>query len=220
MQLLEQQPCVWLRTIRNEVSPSETSVVLRTNGGEVKCRFHRSPRARCGIIFVGGAGGGLDGPARGLYPALSATFQKKGISSLRVDYRFPNLLDECVLDTLLGVEFLKKEGCTRIALVGHSFGGAVVISAGAISDVVKAVIPISTQTYGTDMVALIAPRPILFIHGTNDEILPDRCSRCVFSEAHEPKEIKLYPGARHGLDEAREEIIKLLSKWIPEKLKC
>lgn len=220
MEVLEQQSFVWLRTIRNQLSPTETSVVLRTNGGSLNCLFHPAVRAKCGVVFVGGGGGGLDGPARRLYPAVSAIFQKQGISALRVDYRFPSLMDECVLDALLGVEFLKKEGCTSIALVGHSFGGAVVISAGAISDAVKAVVPMSTQTYGTDMVALIAPRPILFIHGTSDEILPDRCSRCVFAEAHEPKEIKLFPGARHGLDEVRDEVMKLLVKWIPEKLKC
>jgi hypothetical protein len=40
----------------------------------------------------------------------------------------------------------------------------------------------------------------------------------VYRRAGEPKELKLYPGARHGLDEAREEILDLLVSWIREKL--
>src|SRR5215210_7072743 len=49
--------------------------------------------------------------------------------ALRLHYRRPNELVECVLDTLIGVAFLVHEGQDNVALVGHSFGGAVVISA-------------------------------------------------------------------------------------------
>jgi hypothetical protein len=103
-------------------------------------------------------------------------------------------------------------------VVGHSFGGAVVISAGASSPNIKAVVPMSTQTYGTELTPAVAPRPMLLIHGTNDTVLPDRCSRQVYAAAGEPKEIKLYPGAGHGLDEVRQEVLDLLVRWIPEKL--
>jgi dienelactone hydrolase len=170
------------------------------------------------VVWVGGAGGGLDGPARGLYPEACRRLQGAGVAGLRLHYRLPNHLEACVLDTLLGVEFLAREGVERVGLVGHSFGGAVVISAGANSERVKAVVPMSTQTYDAGLAPAVSPRPVLLIHGTADEVLPDTCSRRVYEHAREPKELVLYPGARHGLDEAREEILELLVRWLTEKL--
>jgi dienelactone hydrolase len=172
------------------------------------------------VVWVGGSGGGLDGPARGLYPAACRRLQEQGVAGLRLHYRLPNHLHDCVLDTLLGVEFLAQEGCEKIALVGHSFGGAVVISAGAMSEKVRAVVPMSTQTYGTSLAPEVAPRAMLLVHGTNDTILPDACSRQVYGMAREPKELVLYDGAGHGLDECREELLDLLVRWIPGHLGC
>ncbi|HSH38838.1 MAG TPA: dienelactone hydrolase family protein [Chthoniobacterales bacterium] len=196
---------------------------LHTDRGDIDARFHPSADAapaakQLGVVWVGGAGGGLDGPARGLYPAASEQLQQRGIASIRLHYRRPNELRDCVLDTLAGVAFLAREGVTKVALVGHSFGGAVVISAGASSKNVKAVVPMSSQTYGTELTPAVAPRAMLLIHGTNDEVLPDACSRQIYAAAGQPKEIKLYPGAGHGLDEVRQEVLDLLVRWIPEQV--
>jgi fermentation-respiration switch protein FrsA (DUF1100 family) len=76
----------------------------------------------------------------------------------------------------------------------------------------------STQTYGADLASQIAPRALLFIHGTADTVLPDACSRQVYTAAGEPKELVLYPGAGHGLDKCREELIELLAQWLPRHL--
>jgi alpha-beta hydrolase superfamily lysophospholipase len=119
-----------------------------------------------------------------------------------------------VLDTLLGVSYLGTRGRTRVALVGHSFGGAVVISAGAVSDQVVAVAPLSSQTYGTELVDQVSPRPLLLLHGADDEILPDACSRDIYQRAREPKQIKIYPGCRHGLDACRDEVDRDLLAWL------
>jgi pimeloyl-ACP methyl ester carboxylesterase len=196
---------------------------LHTDRGDIDARFHpatggTAAAKQLGVVWVGGAGGGLDGPARGLYPAASEQLQERGIASIRLHYREPNELANCVLDTLAGVAFLGREGVTKVALVGHSFGGAVVIAAGASSKNVRAVVPVSSQTYGTELTPAVAPRAMLLIHGTNDTVLPDRCSRQIYAAAGEPKEIKLYPGAGHGLDEVRQEVLDLLVRWIPENL--
>ncbi len=209
----------WTGLQREPLAPGEERVLLRTDRGAIECRYHAAAAsAGVGVVWVGGAGGGLDGPARGLYPAACRRLQERGIAGLRLHYRQPNELRECVLDTLLGVEFLSREGCARSGLVGHSFGGAVVLSAGALSEGVTAVVPMSTQTYGTGLADRVAPRPLLLIHGTADEILPDACSADVMRRAREPKELRLFPGARHGLDEAREEILDLLVDWLSEHL--
>jgi fermentation-respiration switch protein FrsA (DUF1100 family) len=191
-------------------------VTLATSGGEITCRYHSAPGATRAVVWVGGAGGGLDGPAGGLYGTLSRDLAANHqIASLRLHYRFPNHLEECVLDTLLGVEWLRaEEGITRAALVGHSFGGAVVIMAGAVSETVSAVVPMSTQTFGAGAVDQVSPRPILFVHGTADDILPHTCSTTLHARAGEPKGIVLYEGARHGLDEVRDRLIADLRGWL------
>lgn len=212
------QDLIWEETHREPLVDDECSVTLATNRGDIVTRYHPAAPGTAGVVWVGGAGGGLDGPARGLYPAACRRLQQQGVAGLRLHYRRPNTLEECVLDTLLGVEFMAEEGVERVGLVGHSFGGAVVITAGALSERVGAVVPMSTQTSGTNLASKVAPRALLLVHGTHDEVLPDVCSRQVYERAGEPKELVLYPCARHGLDEVREEVLDLLVRWLPEAL--
>lgn len=209
---------LWTGTRRHLLEGGAFELQLATNDGAIQAIYHPVPGATAGVIWVGGAGGGLDGPARGLYPAACEQLQLQRIAGLRLHYRYPNQLEACVLDTLLGAEFLVQEGVERVGLVGHSFGGAVVISAGALSERVAAVVPISTQTYGVNLAPEVSPRPLLLIHGLKDEILSADCSRYVYQIAREPKEIVLYPGTRHGLDEAREEVLTLLVEWLGDRL--
>ncbi len=197
-------------------------LVLHTSIGAITTRYHQAEGAGAAVVWVGGSGGGLDGPAGGLYPRLAhqLTGQEQPIASLRLHYRFPNDLENCVIDTLVGVYYLQYErGHQRIALVGHSFGGAVVISAGSLSDDVVAVAALSSQTYGTGTAPGLSPRPLLLMHGTADEILPDRCSRQIYERAKEPKELRLYTDCRHGLDQCREQIDRDLLDWLIDKLR-
>jgi fermentation-respiration switch protein FrsA (DUF1100 family) len=229
----EQDSLDWLDTARRRIAEGEWAIELDTDrsgptagvytgDARIEARYHPALEApvdvHAGAIWVGGAGGGLDGPAGGLYPAACRRLQQVGVAGLRIHYRYPNELMECVLDTLLGVEFLAAEGIRSVALVGHSFGGAVVITAGAIDERVEAVVAMSTQTHDTDLARHLSPRPLLLVHGTNDQILPDACSRQVYSRASEPKQLQLYEGAGHGLDEVRVELLDLLEGWIVEKL--
>jgi hypothetical protein len=199
----------------------EVQVLIRTDVGDLHARYHAARgvrRVQAGVLCVSGSGGGFDGPAMRLYPELCDRLASEQIAGLRIDYRRPNELGECTLDALAGVEFLKQEGIERIAIVGHSFGGAVAIMAGVASPHIRAVVAMSTQTYGTDLVSRISPRPLLLIHGTEDEILTDICSQLVYAEALEPKELELFKGARHGLDLVREDVLRLLENWIPPRL--
>jgi fermentation-respiration switch protein FrsA (DUF1100 family) len=115
-----------------------------------------------------------------------------------------------VLEVLVGRAWLADEGVQRAALVGHSFGGAVAITAGALSPMVLGVVTLSTQTYGADLVTELRPRALLLVHGTADTVLPDRCSRDLYALAAEPKELVLYDGAGHGLAEAHRPLRDLL----------
>ena|SRR5215217_3866636 len=198
---------------------SETSERLQlvTSEGALPCRYHPAEGEHA-ILWVFGAGGGLGGPAGGLYTRLGRQFRESGTASLELDYRHPGDLEDCLLDVLIGLAYLESLGKSRIVLVGHSFGGAVVINAGVTSDAVIAVAALSSQTAGTHAVGKLSPKPVIFIHGEKDEILPPACSRDLHAHAGEPKELILYPGCFHGLDQCQEALDRDLSRWLRDVL--
>lgn len=213
-------------------SPSSYRAILDTSRGRLHCILHPSPtgstpqigsaapagQARLGIVFVGGAIGGFAGPGDKLYARWSDELPPRGIACLRLHYRKPNFFEECVLDVLGGISFLGGMGVQRVAVVGHSFGGAVAVMAGGLSPAVAAVVGMSSQTYGAQRAAEVAPRPLLLVHGKSDTRLPHRCSEQIYAWAREPKELVLYEGAEHGLKECDAPLHELLLAWLPEKL--
>lgn len=193
-------------------------LTFRTSRGELKGILHRSAGASQGVVWVCGARGGFGGPGPGIYESMAEEFLSRDITSLRLDYRDPNNLNECALDLLTGVAGLKGMGCGPVVVVGHSFGGAVVIAAAAASADISGVVSLSPQTYGAMGAPLIAPRPLLLVHGKADTRLPYSCAVQIHQMAQEPKKLVLYDGAEHWLEECREELQELLGEWIPETL--
>jgi fermentation-respiration switch protein FrsA (DUF1100 family) len=57
-----------------------------------------------------------------------------------------------------------------------------------------------------EVVARIAPRPLLLIHGENDELINARHARLLYARAGEPKELWILRGLPHcrGLESAYE----------------
>jgi fermentation-respiration switch protein FrsA (DUF1100 family) len=192
-------------------------VRLITRKGAIPGRLQPTSGDRA-VLWVFGSGGGLGGPAGGLYTRLGQQLRVRDVTSLELDYRHPGDLEESVADVLVGLGYLESLGKSRIVLVGHSFGGAVVINAGAISTLVVAIAALSSQTGGTAAVGTLSPRPVIFIHGSADEVLSDRCSRDLHARAGEPKELILYPGCRHGLDQCRESLDRDLTRWLERAL--
>ena len=160
-------------------------ITLETTRGDVETRLYEAPGASRGVIFVGGAGGGWDTPMKGvLYPQLCERLSGERIAALRVRYRDAGSLEECTLDVLAGLALLRDESVEAAALVGHSFGGAVVIQAAAQSDMVRICLPLSTQSYGAAPAAVLGPRCSIFLfHGTDDEVLPPSCSEYVYDHS-------------------------------------
>ena len=172
--------------------------------------------ARDAVLLVGGADGGFEGPAEAVYPTLVEDFVAAGVACLRVDFRvhkFPNDVDEGVRDVKAGLAWLEEQGVERVVLVGHSFGGAVVIDAAARVPLVAGVVTLATQTAGAMRVDEIAPRPILLVHGTADIRLPPRCSEMLYELAGEPRELVLIEGATHSLRQAREQVRGLVREF-------
>lgn len=195
------------------------SVRLITSQGAIHCRYYPIENAEKAVIWVGGVGGGWDTPAQGLYPLLCEKLRIHAIASLRIRYRYPTQLKAAVLDVIAGISYLQEQGIKYIGLVGHSFGGAVVIQAAAQSPAVCTVVTLATQGYGTDPVPELATRcSILLLHGMKDEILSPYCSQTVYQNALHPKHIIFYPNAHHGLDEAADEIYQVVQDWIVQQM--
>lgn len=190
-------------------------VLIGTSRGEIRGILHPCATEPAAVIYVGGAMGGFEGPANDLYGRLADRLRPR-MSGLRIHYRHPNELEECVLDVLAGVSFLRGVGATGgIALVGHSFGGAVVIKAGEIAPAVVGVAALSPQLHGTRTVHQLG-KPLLLVHGMRDGVLDHAASEDIHARALEPKRIVLYAEADHSLSQAAVEVEELLASWLTE----
>ncbi len=212
---------IQLRILRVLGEPGEDEgsyrIRLETSRGPLAGIFHAVEGGTGAVIFAGGAMGGLDGPADRLFARLPATLAESDVSSLRVDYRAPNEFEECVLDLLAGCSFLKGVGATDVVLVGHSFGGAVVIKAGELAPIVRAVAALSPQLHGTRQVENLG-KPLLLVHGAADSVLDSEASEDIYRRAEEPKQIVLFADTGHSLFPAKERLETLLAEWIPARL--
>jgi hypothetical protein len=195
-------------------------LIIKSTRGDIAALLHPCEGESGAAIFVGGALGGLDGPASGIYERLAldlvAPGAGLGLTSLRLHYRQPGEFQECVLDVLGGLSLLKGLGAQRVALVGHSFGAAVVIKAGELSELVSGVAALSPQLYGTRTVKRLSPRPLLLVHGTADTVLDCAASSDIYDRAREPKRLVLYEEAGHSLTSCADELFDLLRDWLAD----
>ena len=194
--------------------PGAFRLLMETTRGNIEAIFHAVEGGSGAAIFVGGAMGGIDGPADRLYSRLPDMLREHDLSSLRIEYRMPNNLEECVLDVLAGCSFLKGIGASEAIAVGHSFGGAVVVRAGELHPMIRGVVSMSPQLFGTQTVENLDV-PLLLVHGMSDTVLSHEASEDIYRRAKEPKRMVLYAEAGHSLVQAKDEITELLLDWIP-----
>lgn len=164
--------------------------------------------------------GGMLGPADGAYHDLGRAFAAEhGIGTIRVGYRQPNNLPECILDLAGAADLAARAGAERFVAVGHSFGGAVAVGAAiALPAHVVGVVTLATQSAGCEHAAELSGKPMLLIHGMSDEILPMMCSEVVNELAGGQGELVVYPGTGHLLAQAGKELREKLLEWIPAVL--
>ena len=164
-----------------EVAPGLSHVEAYTASGLLTLLWHGDPTAPRAAIMVGGAMGGLLGPAGGLYHRLGTALAAEGWQAIRVGYRRPNRLEECVHDTLAAAELAWAGGARTFALLGHSFGGAVAIGAAVgLGHRAAGVLTFATQSAGCEVAEMLDPRTrLLLLHGERDEILPVEASLAV-----------------------------------------
>ncbi len=200
----------------DEIAGART-VTLVTTRGPIPVVMHTAPEKGRAVLCVSGAMGGFDGPSM-LYPRLGLKMPKDNITVARLDYRAPGEFGECLVDAMAALTFLGGIGHERVALIGHSFGGAVAINAGTLSPLVTTVVALSSQLAGAHVAGELAPKPLLLIHGDADTILPHESSQTLYDRAGEPKTLKILPGVGHRLAEAADEVFDLVGDWLLQKI--
>jgi pimeloyl-ACP methyl ester carboxylesterase len=137
-----------------------------------------------------------------------------GVCTIRVDYRIPGHLSSCILDVAVAIDLAHRAGGSRFMVVGHSFGGAVAIGAAVnLPDLVVGVATLATQSAGCEQAALLGSRPLLLIHGDQDDIIPVGASETVRTFAG-TGEVVVLPGSDHMLTTAAEDLRGRLPRWI------
>ena len=201
-----------------ELAPGLRHLEIYSPGGLLTLFWHGPPTAEWAVICCGGAMGGLLGPADGLFQDLGAMLAEQGIGTIRVGYRRPNHLEECVLDVAAACDIAARAGGQRFVTVGHSFGGAVAVAtAVALPRSVVGVVTLATQSAGCEIAGGLNGRPLLLFHGDRDELLPAACSETVQMIAGSG-ELVIVPGAGHLLTQGAVEIRAKLETWLPAVL--
>lgn len=198
---------------------SAQRVTLNTTRGPVEGIYHEPLYSESfAVVWASGARGGFDGPSHAVYADLAEYFAESNIASFRVNYRHPANLDESTLDVLVSVWHMANLGFSKIALVGHSFGGGVVLSASRYTTHARAIAVLASQTDGAEETVLLNGRPILIVHGEADAVLPVANAHTIYEWSSNPKELVTLPLGGHGLRECSNELRELLKDWVTRVL--
>ena len=198
---------------------AETIRIPSANGA-IAALWHRPEvAARGSILCVGGFDGGFEGPANGIYGDLAAHLPPRGVGVLRLDFRVktsPGPIDAGTDDALAGLDWLAEQRAAPVALIGHSYGGAIVIRAAARSGRAVGAAALATQTAGIELDDLrrLPPRALLLVHAAADWRLPPRLSEWVYAQASEPKALHILPEATHSLRQQRDALRDVLTAWV------
>ena len=161
---------------RSPSRKTQTDIVVMevvTADGIIVCLRHGLDAGEeATTLFLGGALGGLSGPAHGLYHTLGAR-----LGGVRVHYRKPGRLEDCLFDVLLVHNLLTR----RVSSGSPWATRSEVQSPWAwepFSAPRRRAWSLSTQVPGTEAVDRLRVTSCL-VHGDSDGVLPDLCSRNV-----------------------------------------
>jgi hypothetical protein len=162
-------------------------------------------------------------------------FSKEGWTTLRFNYRgvapstgtYGNGSGE-IEDIVKATEFIRRQqnvNKERLALVGYSFGGSIVLIA-AEKVKPKVVVSISPATNPSETrldVLDSAERikvPVMLVHGKSDEMVPFKDSNKIFDALRNTTEkyIQLIEGANHIYTGKGKTVVSLVSGFLAEHL--
>ncbi|TDT14747.1 hypothetical protein BDK89_0303 [Ilumatobacter fluminis] len=200
-----------------DIAPGLTHTEIYTGHGLLSV-FRTMPpdnAPQAAIVGCGGAMGGVLGPGHGLYTTLADRWADRGVATYRVGYRIPNDLDRCAHDVACAVEMAVADGAEHVVVMGHSFGGAVVIRTAVVMMAeVDGVVTFATQSAGCEVAGALAGRPLLLFHGEHDDILPPQSSEMVRMIAGYG-DLEILPNDGHLLGRSDDAIVERLDEWLP-----
>jgi pimeloyl-ACP methyl ester carboxylesterase len=202
-----------------EIGPGLAHLEIYTLRGLLTLLWHGDRGASRVLVTCGGGMGSLLGPADALYHWLGVELAARDIATIRVGYRKPNDLARCMHDVAAACDLASRSGGRRFVVMGHSFGGAVAVQAGAVlGEHCAGVVTLATQSAGCEMAGELGSTPLLLLHGTNDEILPPETSTVVQMLAGHG-EVVLLPGTGHLLTEATDEVQRRTLEFVTNQLR-
>ena len=177
-----------------------------------------APASNLGLIFVTGVDGGFIEPADGIFSMLATQFNHQGVSAVFVQYRRPGELDPSLEDAQAAAFFLKAQGVSRIAILGWSFGGAVITRAAAMIPEIVTVVGFAPQS--RDTVPIQDTQSILLIHSEDDENVPISASEEILAETPtgSRREFFRVAGLNHHLDGALPSLAPVVTRWLAHEL--
>ncbi len=190
-------------------------VQMQTEEGAIECHYYGARYAKKAVIFVGGEENDFDSPGQNVYPRLATELTKWQINCLHIRFRDALDIGEAILDVLAGINFLQSDRIQSIGLVGHSFGGAVVIQVAAAIPTISTIVALAPQNFGAEAIAQFdMKQSLLLLHGRKDDVLPALSSATLYQLAHEPKDIFFYKNATHNFDETANEVYEKTKSWL------
>jgi hypothetical protein len=213
----------WETTTRPEIlnkkSTNQSVIALTTGRGPILLRYYPAESAALGLVVVGGIGHdagtdtNFDSPAEGLYGRLGKSLIPEQVSTVHLCFRRLDPFEDTVHDVRAAIAFLKRQGLSRIVLVGHSLGGASCICAASYEPAVVGVAALCSQPYGADRVSTFRQQRLLIGTGLFDVVEPPCWSSAIYREARCTKELKCFP-AFHNLNTCADEVYTWLHQWI------
>jgi len=188
-------------------------VTIQTKRGPISMQYHPGKKATTGLVVVGGIGKGFDSPAAGLYTRLGNDLTANGVSTAHLCFRQLDPFPDTVHDVRAAIRWLKQLGIKKVIVIGHSLGGASVISAASYEPDVVGAAALCSQPYGASRVSTMTGKRLFVGAGLFDVVEPPCWSSSIYREARCDKQLRYYP-AIHTLDSSGEAVYNDLHKWI------
>ena len=131
--------------------------------------------------------------------------------------------DKEINDVDIVLRYARELGYQRVATVGFSMGGSIVLRHAALIGGADAVVSVSSPGRWdpvpmppADAAARVAPTPLLIVHGDRDSYFPVDHAEQLYQAAHEPKELWIVPGFGHAESGAIEmpALLDRLGGWV------
>jgi dienelactone hydrolase len=157
---------------------------------------------------------------------MDSAFKKNGQEG-RNEVQLQQLETTQLQDMLAGINYMRKRKDTdtsRMAIIGHSFGGSLTLLVAEKQPFLKAVVVFSPAGYSWNLSSRLRTKlisvvrninvPIMILHAQNDySVNPGYSLDSILNQLHKPHLLKIYPGFGNSTDEGHNMIFLNTKIW-------